>query len=127
MARKESSRRTDGLGRRSLGVVREIDDRLEDLDRELATYEELVAERERLRRARAQLTGESLSAKRLTQDELAEYLEKHPGSRSKEIAEAFGVPLQTISSHLYRAKHTRFESRPDGWYVRPDERRGGKQ
>jgi len=127
MARKDASRRSGGLGRRSLGVVREIDERLDDLDRELATYEELVAERERLRRAKAQLTGESLGAKRLTQDELAEYLEKHPGSRAKEIAEAFGVPLQTISSHLYRAKLTRFESRPDGWYVRSEQQRGGKQ
>jgi DNA-directed RNA polymerase specialized sigma24 family protein len=124
MARKDSSRGRSGAGRRSLGVVREIDARLDDLDRELETYEELVAERERLRRARAQLTGEQLAAKRISQDELVEYLEKHPGSRAKEIAGAFGVPLQTISSHLYRAKLTRFESRPDGWYLRAAPVRG---
>jgi DNA-directed RNA polymerase specialized sigma24 family protein len=127
MARKDSSRRASGPGRRSLGVVREIDARLSDLDRELEGYEELVAERERLRRARAQLTGEQLTAKRLSQDELAAYLEKHPGSRGKEIAEALGVPLQTIASHLYRAKHTRFENRPDGWYVRSEPQRGTKR
>lgn len=98
--------------------MREIDARLADVERELGTYKELVAERERLRRARAELTGEQLGVKRLSQDELAAYLEKHPGSRAKKIAGDFGVPIATISSHLYRAKLTRFESRPGGWYVR---------
>jgi hypothetical protein len=46
------------------------------------------------------------------------YLGEHPGSRAGEIAEGLGVPLARVSSHLYRGKHTRFVSRPDGWHLR---------
>jgi DNA-directed RNA polymerase specialized sigma24 family protein len=105
------------VGRASRGVLREIDDRLRELDGELSTYQALVAERERLLAARASVTGERRT-QRISQDELATYLAEHPGQRAGEIAEALGVPLATISSHLYRGKSTRFESRPDGWYVR---------
>jgi uncharacterized small protein (DUF1192 family) len=108
------------LGVASRGVVTEIDRRIAALDGELARYEELLAERERLRSARAALLGESSTPGQISQGDVAEYLAGHPGSRAGEIAKALGVPLARVSSHLYRGKHTRFVSRADGWHLRED-------
>lgn len=101
------------------GVVAEIEARLERIDRELAGYEGLVAERERLQAARSTLLGEG-GPGRISQDDVAGFLAEHPGSRAKEIADALGVPLARVSAHLYRAKHTRFVNRKDGWHLRPE-------
>ncbi len=106
------------LGVASRGVVAEIDEQLAALDGELARYEQLVADRERLVAARAALLGEDLPAAQITWQDVAAYLVEHPGSRAGEIAEALGVPLARVSSHLYRGKRTRFVSRADGWHVR---------
>jgi hypothetical protein len=105
------------LGRASRGVVADIDEKLSVLDRDLAAYEEMLAERDRLRAARAALTGEG-PAPQISQDDVAAYLADHPGSRAGVIAKALEVPLARISSHLYRGKHTRFVSRDDGWHLR---------
>jgi len=88
------------------------------VDSELARYEKLLGERERLRSARAALLGESATPGQISQGDVAEYLAGHPGSRAGEIAKALGVPLARVSSHLYRGKHTRFVSRADGWHLR---------
>ena len=114
------------LGVASRGVVTEIDRRIAALDGELARYEELLAERERLRSARAALLGESATPGQISQGDVAEYLASHPGSRAGEIAKALGVPLARVSSHLYRGKHTRFVSRADGWHLREDTENAGK-
>jgi hypothetical protein len=107
------------LGVASRGVVADIEKKLAVLDGELARYEELLSERERLRAARSALLGEIPQvADRITQEDVAAYLGEHPGSRAGEIAEGLGVPLARVSSHLYRGKHTRFVSRPDGWHLR---------
>jgi DNA-binding transcriptional ArsR family regulator len=98
-------------------VIAGIDERLEDLNRELASHEELLKERERLRAARATLLGES-PVGQITQDDVAAYLAEHPGSRPGEIAKALGVTQGRVSAHLYRAKTTRFVSRSDGWHLR---------
>ncbi len=111
--------RSRELGVASRGVVAEIDRKLAALDGELARYEELAGERERLRSARAALLGEGTTAPRISQDDVAAYLAEHPGTRAGEIAQALGVPLPRVSSHLYRGKHTRFVSREDGWHLRP--------
>jgi hypothetical protein len=105
------------LGRASRGVVADIDEKLSVLDRDLASYEPLLAERDRLRAARAALTGEG-PAPQISQDDVAEYLKEHPGSRAGAIAKALNVPLARVSSHLYRGKRTRFVSRDDGWHLR---------
>jgi DNA-directed RNA polymerase specialized sigma24 family protein len=105
------------IGRAARGVLAEIDERLKTLDEELASHEGLVAERERLRAARATLLGES-PAGQITQDDVAAYLAEHPGSKPAEIARALGVPSGRVSAHLYRAKTTRFLSRADGWHLR---------
>jgi hypothetical protein len=105
------------IGGASRGVVAEIDVRLKSLDEQLASHQELVAERERLRAARATLLGEG-PAGQISRDDVAGYLAEHPGSRPGEIARALGVSSGRVSAHLYRAKTTRFVSRPDGWYLR---------
>jgi DNA-directed RNA polymerase specialized sigma24 family protein len=109
------------------GILREIDERLAALDRELARHLELVDERARLVAARAALTGElpvaavsAAASRRLSQDQIAEYLSAHPGSKAGEIARAFEVPLTNVSQHLYRGKRGRFEARGDGWHLRKD-------
>jgi predicted RNA polymerase sigma factor len=122
----DRQRRRERVDRGSRGVLREIDDRLDVLDRELKSYEKLVAERTRLLAARGTLTGEprvnaASGARRISQDEVAEYLREHPGSRAAEIARAFEVPLATISQHLYRGKQGRFESHGNGWHVKEPE------
>jgi hypothetical protein len=100
-------------------VVAEIEKKLAVLDGELARYEDLQSERERLQAARATLLGEAAPTPgQITQGDVAEYLADHPGSRAGEIAKALGVPLARVSSHLYRGKTTRFVSREDGWHLR---------
>jgi hypothetical protein len=107
-----------GLGVASRGVVADIEKQLAVLDGELARYEELLSERERLQAARATLLGEKITPGQITQGDVAEYLAEHPGSRAGEIAKGLGVPLARVSSHLYRGKHMRFVSREDGWHLR---------
>jgi hypothetical protein len=108
------------LGRASRGLVAEIDEQLSKLDGKLAPHEPLMAERERLRAARAVLLGEGPAPQtpRISQDDVAAYLIENPGSRAGTVAKALGVPLTTVSAHLYRGKHTLFVSRDKGWYVR---------
>jgi hypothetical protein len=112
-----SGRSRGVIGRASRGVVAEIDERLKTLDEQLSAHEELLAERDRLRSARATLLGES-PAGQITQDQVAEYLAEHPGAKPGQIADALGVTPGRVSAHLYRAKTTRFLSRRDGWYLR---------
>jgi hypothetical protein len=108
------------LGRASRGLVAEIDEQLSKLDGKLAPHEALVAERERLRAARAVLLGEGPPPQtpRISQNDVAAYLTANPGSRAGAVAKALGVPLTTVSAHLYRGKLTLFVSREEGWYVR---------
>jgi hypothetical protein len=103
-------------------VVAQIDQRLAEVDRELESVKGLMAERRRLVQARAALTGERPSpagsvVRKVTQDEVAEFLAKRPGTRAGVIAGELGVPLTNISQHLHRGKDTRFERRKDGWHL----------
>ena len=117
----------------SRAVLREIDERLAVLDGELAALQELAEERARLVAARAALTGKPEQTvqtvqtvqpdavpRRLTRDEVADYLRTHPGSKAAAIARAFEVPLTNVSQHLYRGKRGLFEARGDGWHLRDD-------
>src|SRR5580704_14440928 len=113
------------LGVASRGVVADIEKQLAVLDGELARYEDLLSERERLQAARAALLGEKTTVAQITQGDVAEYLAGHPGSRAGEIAEGLGVTLARVSSHLYRGKHTRFVSRADGWHIRESDTTAG--
>jgi hypothetical protein len=100
-------------------VVREIDEELSRLHR----YEKAVAhERTLLLSARAALTGEAGAGpwlrRRVSKEEVAAYLKEHPGSWPAQIAESLQVPTTNVSTHLYRGRHTRYERRDDGWYLR---------
>jgi DNA-binding MarR family transcriptional regulator len=99
------------------GVLREIDAELRRVERRLAPYQRLQAERERLLAAKAALTGEGPAA-RVSQEQVAEYLREHPGSLPAQIASALQVPVTNVSAHLYRGKRDRFERRKDGWHVK---------
>jgi len=109
----------------SRAVLREIDERLAVLDGELAALHQLAEERARLVTAREALTGKPRQTvqpdavpRRLTRDEIADYLRAHPGSKAGAIARAFEVPLTNVSQHLYRGKRGLFEARGDGWHLR---------
>jgi hypothetical protein len=106
------------------GVLAGIDDELERVNRKLAGYDDLVAERRRLLAARTALTGESTHAeaesdrRRISQGDVATYLAEHPNSWPAEIAEALGVPVTNVSAHLHRGKDTRFFRGGSGWQLR---------
>ncbi len=112
------SRRPVGRGTR--GVMREIDQELERINKGLSGYETLLQERARLLAARAALTGEKPARGargRISQDDIAAFLSEHPDSWPAEIAAALGVPVTNVSAHLYRGKNTRFRRGPNGWRV----------
>ncbi|MGA2454391.1 MAG: hypothetical protein ABSG93_12810 [Solirubrobacteraceae bacterium] len=99
-------------------MLREIDQQLSRLERE---EKALGRERERLLAARVALTGRASAGpargKRISRDDIAAFLAEHPGSLPAQIAEALGVPVTNISTHLYRAKDQRFQRKQDGWHL----------
>jgi DNA-binding MarR family transcriptional regulator len=96
----------------------QIDAQLRDLDRRLEGYDELAEQRRRLMAARAALSGDTPGEKRLTQDEVAEYVRAHPGSKAGEIAQGLGVTQGMVSAHLFRGRDKRFVRRDDGWHLK---------
>ena len=116
-----TDRSRGALGRASRSLVADIDEKLSKLDGKLAPHESSIAERERLRAARATLLGEGPAAptRRISQDDLIGYLIENPGSRPGAVAEALGVSPETVSAHFYRGKLTTFVARGKGWHVRP--------
>jgi hypothetical protein len=115
-------RRRESAGSGARGVVAGIDQRLAEIEGELSPYEVLIAERERLLKARATVLGEA-HAGQISQEDVAGYLAEHPGSRPGDIAKHFGVSSGRVSAHLFRGKSSRFLSRGGDWYVR-EQRRG---
>ncbi len=103
------------------GVLAGIEDELDRVNKQLAGYDDLLAERRRLLAARAALTGEhgeTIGKRRISQDEVATYLAEHPDSWPAEIAQALGVPVTNVSAHLHRGKDTRFFRGGSGWQLR---------
>ena len=100
----------------------EIEARLSQLQAQLAPYERLVAERDRLRRVRAALLGDAPAAAntrgpgRIRRRDVHSFLLRHPGSRPVEVARALGVAQPTISAHLYRGKGEHFARREGRWF-----------
>jgi hypothetical protein len=112
--------RRKGPGAGVRGLVRELDDQIKDLDSQIADLRGLLAERQRLAAARATLLGEPkpgavTGAPRITQDDVAAYLEAHGPTKAGRLADALGVPLTNVSTHLYRGRGARFVNSPEGW------------
>jgi hypothetical protein len=106
------------------GITRE----LEDVEKKLAPYDELVERRDRLSRALAALDGGTGTKKRVRWEQVAEYVAAHPGTMPAEIAAALEVPAANAHAHLSRNEGTVFERRGDGWHVLEGweaQRRGG--
>jgi hypothetical protein len=115
--------RSHDSGDRMSSTIAEIERRIERLEAELARVAPLAIERDRLLRARAALLGEPppppiRPPRRVTRDDVASVLARHPGLRAGEIARALGAGQPAISAHLYRGKSTRFESRGGRWFLR---------
>lgn len=114
----------DDMRRGVRGVLHGIDTELERVNRELSGYDDLLAQRSRLLAARAALTGAQARAsgksgrRRVSQDEVAAYLDDHPDSRPAQIAAALGVPVTNVSAHLSRGKDTRFLRGGSGWRLK---------
>jgi hypothetical protein len=111
-------------GEPSRGILAQIDSRLSEIESQLEGHRALLAERDRLVRARATLLGEPPAAK-VSQEDVAAYLAEHPAARPAQIAGALGVGAGTVSAHLFRGKRSRFVSRGGEWYVREQVRGGG--
>jgi hypothetical protein len=102
-----------------------LEQELADVQARLAPYDELVVERDRLTNAIAALDGKASvessastsTKKRVRWEQVAEYVDAHPGSMPAEIAAALEVPSQNVQMHLSRNEGTVFEKRRDGWYT----------
>jgi hypothetical protein len=105
----------------------QIEDRIEEIEREIASIAPIVHERARLLRARALLRGDPepssghrpILRPRITREAVFEYLARKPGSRAGEIAAGLGVDQGAVSAHLYRGKGRLFVSRGGRWYPVP--------
>lgn len=91
-------RKRKGLGARGL-----IDSELAEVETERGRLDE---ERNRLLAARAALDGEAVvprpRPRRVSQDEVTDYLRLHPGSRSSQVADGMGIKPTTAAKHLSR-------------------------
>jgi hypothetical protein len=105
-----------------------IEGRIEEIEGEIAAVAPLVHERARLLRARALILGEPepeprasahLGAKRVSRDDIFEYLARNPGARASDIAAGLGVRPGAVSAHLYRGRGRLFSNRGGRWYPIP--------
>jgi hypothetical protein len=109
-------------------VAARIEDRIDEIEREIATITPLVQERARLLRARALLRGEPaphprepILRPRVTREAVFDYLTRNPGSSPGKIAAGLGAGRGTVSAHLYRGKGRLFSTRGGRWYPQPAE------
>lgn len=108
-------------------LLAEIEERLEELEDELAKVAPIVYERQRLLLARAQLLGEPppsaiASGRRVTRADVASVLRSQPGIRAGEIARILDAGQPAISAHLYRGKGRCFHCRGGRWFLIDEER-----
>ena len=107
-------------------VLDQIERRIEEVERDIASIAPLVHERSRLLRARALIRGEpepalrgSALRPRITREDVFEHLTRNPGSRAGEIAVALNAGQGAVSAHLQRGKGRRFVCRAGRWYPVP--------
>jgi hypothetical protein len=98
-------------------VRQSLIEKLQEVDEQLAPYQELVEKQERLSSALAALDGGQGIKKRVKWEQVAEYVAGNPGSQPAEIAAALEVPAPNVQSHLLRNEGTVFEKHIDGWHT----------
>jgi hypothetical protein len=97
---------------------RALTEQLEQIDEQLRPYEELVEARKRASRALAVLDTSATIKKRVRWEDIAEYVQQHPGSKAGEIAAGLEVPVTNIYAHLERNADTVFDKRKDGIHLK---------
>jgi hypothetical protein len=109
---------TGGSTGASRSVLREIDRELERLEK---VEKAVLSERKLLLAARAALADHLVdgqaSRRRVSHNELAAYLEQHPGAEIERIAEALQASAKSVSIHLHRGRDTRYDCRGGRWYL----------
>jgi len=106
------SRDTDG----GLDDVRQsLVEKLNEVDEQLEPYKELVEKKERLASALAALDGGQGIKKRVKWEQVAEYVDEHPGSTPAQIGAGLEVPATNAQAHLQRNQGTVFERSGEGW------------
>jgi hypothetical protein len=107
-------------------VLERIEDRIEEVERQIASLAPLVHERSRLLRAKALISGDPdtplrapVLRPRVMRQDVFEYLTRNPGSRAGRIATALGTGQGAVSAHLQRGKGHRFVCRGGRWYPVP--------
>ncbi|MGK2938804.1 MAG: hypothetical protein ACSLFR_13525 [Solirubrobacteraceae bacterium] len=98
-------------------LVAAIDARLAAVDQQLAAFDVLRLERERLFRARRALVGGGAEA-RLSATTVLAMLAGNPGSTTGELAALLGSGDSAVRAHLHRARQVgRCTARERRWYV----------
>ncbi len=100
-------------------VRQSLIEKLQQVDEQLAPYQQLVEKQERLASALAALDGGKGIKKRVKWEQVADYVNAHAASQPAEIAAALEVPTPNVQSHLLRNEGTVFEKRKDGWHTIP--------
>lgn len=100
-----------------LDVAREaLTDQLTQIEEELKPYEELLERKRRVSSALSALDGETVT-RRLSWEQIAEYVAAHPGVKPAEMSAALEAPLKNIFAHLARNEGRVFQRAGDGWSV----------
>lgn len=100
-----------------LDVARQaLTEQLTQIEEDLRPYEELVERKRRVSSALAALDGEKIT-RRLSWEQIAEYVAAHPGARPAEMSAALEAPLKNIFAHLARNEGRVFQRHGDGWSV----------
>jgi IclR helix-turn-helix domain len=125
----------------SVDIVQAVEERLREIEAQLSTYDDLVRERDRLRRALHELRGESAAGARAAGGAAApsgrrssrrrgsgrraqrgsnvaaitNYVAEHPGATAAEIAEGTGIDRSVVYSATSRlASAGRLRRAPKG-------------
>jgi hypothetical protein len=94
----------------SADIVKVVEQRLQEIEEQLASYDKLVRERDRVRRALGELRGDATApglaggghGRRATRGSnvtaIPDYVAAHPGSTAAEIAAGTGIDRSVVYS-----------------------------
>jgi hypothetical protein len=106
-----------------------LTEQINRIDEQLQPYEELVEARNRAAKALAALDAGKTLKKRVSWEDIALYVDEHPGSKPAEIAAGLEVPVANIYAHLARNEDHVFDKRADGIHLKEgweEHRRGAE-